>query len=245
MDYSQQQHPDQYQDGQPIRDQHRDQHHARFPSDHSDETIVSFVEYNTAYQHPAMPTYYYGQSDGQNGMDQTGETVVVREVQSSPQTPPPQPPKTKSNKWSITSSKATSVPSEKGQGKTGSGITSSVPKLAKVKTIKWTKTGTWTFEIVSLVFAIAAVASIIAILESYDNKPLPSWPYKITLNALIAVLTTFADAAMAVPLSSGLGQLKWERFKTGYAPLTDMEVLDEASRGALGALHLLRKQRGG
>ncbi|KAK7749900.1 hypothetical protein SLS53_000482 [Cytospora paraplurivora] len=31
----------------------------------------------------------------------------------------------------------------------------------------------------------------------------------------------------------------------GYAPVTDMEVLDDASLGALGALIMLRKPRGG
>ncbi|KAH8776544.1 hypothetical protein F5883DRAFT_409960 [Diaporthe sp. PMI_573] len=107
------------------------------------------------------------------------------------------------------------------------------------------KTGSWAWEGVAMLFAIGAVASIMALLARYEGKPLPSWPYEITLNALIAVLTTVANAAMTVPLSSGLGQLKWERMRNGYAPLADMEVLDEASRGAWGAINMLRRLRGG
>ncbi|ROW15538.1 hypothetical protein VPNG_02334 [Cytospora leucostoma] len=242
MEHPQQQpYPDQQQDGQPGLYQH----HVRFPSDHSAETLVSFTNYNTAYQYPAIPSTYYSQNDANNGFEVTEETGMARETPSLPQSPPPQPPRTQSSNWSLTGSKLTPEPSEKPLGETSSGRPSSFPKLSSVKSIKWTKTGTWTFEIVSLFFAMAAVASIIAVLAYFDNKPLPSWPYKITLNAVIAVLTTVANAAMAVPLSSGLGQLKWERFKMGYAPVTDMEVLDDASRGALGALNMLRKLRGG
>lgn len=118
--------------------------------------------------------------------------------------------------------------------------------MAKLRNVRIPKkTGSWTWEVVALLLAVGAVASIIALLARYDGRPLPSWPYEITLNALIAVLTTIANAAMAFPLSSGLGQLKWERMKKGYAPLADMEVLDEASRGAWGAVNMLRRLRGG
>lgn len=230
MEYSEQQQqrqPLQHQ-GQPV------QGHTRFPSD---DTIVSFSNFNTTYQYPSE---YYSQNDGHKGVPVTEETV--EDVPLHLEAPPcaPQPPRTPSNRWSLGEPM-----SEKSQGQASSSMLSSLGRFTKAKNIKWRKTGTWTFEIVSLLFAVAAVASIIAILAYYDGKPLPSWPYEITLNALIAVLTTVANAAMAVPLSSGLGQLKWERFKTGYEPLTDMEVLDDASRGALGALTLLRKMRGG
>ncbi|KAI3390999.1 hypothetical protein diail_8133 [Diaporthe ilicicola] len=120
---------------------------------------------------------------------------------------------------------------------------SSSSKLKRIRVPR--KTGSWVWEIVAMVFAIGAVASIIALLARYEGKSLPSWPYEITLNALIAVLTTVANAAMTVPLSSGLGQLKWDRMKNGHAPLADMEVLDEASRGAWGAINMLRRLRGG
>lgn len=242
MEYSQQQYPDQYQIGQPGRDQH----HVRFPSDQSEETIVSFANYDTPYQpqYPAMPFSYNIPENSHKGTGGT-EAVMVGEVPGLdvPEGPPPHPPRTQSNGWSATDSRLTTPAcTEKSQGGTSSGRSSRLPN---VKNIRWTKTGTWTFEIIALLFAIAAVASIIAVLAYFDNKPLPSWPYKITLNAVIAILTTVANAAMAVPLSSGLGQLKWERFKMGYAPLTDMEVLDDASRGTLGAFNLLRKMRGG
>ncbi|KAK3348434.1 hypothetical protein B0H65DRAFT_175644 [Neurospora tetraspora] len=109
----------------------------------------------------------------------------------------------------------------------------------------FSKNGTWTYETISMFVALGAVASIIAVLATYDGQPLPSWPHWITLNAVIAILATVATASMSVPLSGGLGQLKWIRFKQGRAPLSDMELYDDASRGAFGAVNMLFRARGG
>ncbi|KAK3954431.1 hypothetical protein QBC32DRAFT_336356 [Pseudoneurospora amorphoporcata] len=125
----------------------------------------------------------------------------------------------------------------------GSGGSSNM-KSDKLSAI-FSKNGTWTYESISMLVALGAVASIIAVLATYDGQPLPSWPHWITLNAVIAILATVATASMSVPLSSGLGQLKWIRFKQGRAPLSDMEIYDDASRGAFGAVNMLVQARGG
>lgn len=108
-----------------------------------------------------------------------------------------------------------------------------------------TPSGNWIMEFFAFLVALGAAASIIGLLARFNGKALPSWPYKITLNALIAVLTTIANTAMSVVLSSGLGQLKWDRAKRGYVPLADMVLLDDASRGAWGSLKLLPRAGGG
>ena len=113
------------------------------------------------------------------------------------------------------------------------------------KTLQLSANGSWALEIVSLFVSAAAVAGIIVILAHFNNRPLPEWPLNITLNTLIALLSTLANANLAIPLQSGLSQLKWIRFKAGRAPLTDMEAFDDASRGTWGALLLLLKARGG
>ncbi|KAK1781418.1 hypothetical protein QBC45DRAFT_57033 [Copromyces sp. CBS 386.78] len=125
----------------------------------------------------------------------------------------------------------------------GSGGSSNM-KSDKLSAI-FSKNGTWTYESISMLVAMGAVASIIAVLATYDGQPLPSWPHWITLNAVIAILATVATASMSVPLSGGLGQLKWIRFKQGRAPLSDMEIYDDASRGAFGAVNMLVQARGG
>lgn len=211
----QQQYPQPYQ-AQPQ--------HTRYPSDSSDETVFSgFTNYD--------PATVYLTSEYSTPKSNVVSEQSVR-VDGAPATAQAQHAAWNSDHKS-TDSKA----------ETRNSRLSSLGKLRNIRVPK--KTGSWTWEVVALLLAVGAVASIIALLARYHGKPLPSWPYEITLNALIAVLTTIANAAMAFPLSSGLGQLKWERMKKGYAPLADMEVLDEASRGAWGAVNMLRRLRGG
>jgi hypothetical protein len=107
------------------------------------------------------------------------------------------------------------------------------------------RNGTWAFEILALVVALGAVAAIIGVVFRYNGRALPDWPHDITLNALIALLATFANATISVCLSSGISQAKWIRFKQSAAPLSDMEVFDDASRGSWGSMKLLATARGG
>ena len=107
------------------------------------------------------------------------------------------------------------------------------------------KRSPWISEILNLGLGIGALAAIIAVLAYFNGQALPNWPYDITLNALIALLATVVNAGIAVALQSGLSQLKWLKFKSGWAPLTDFETFDEASRGSRGALKLLATARGG
>ena len=107
------------------------------------------------------------------------------------------------------------------------------------------KRSPWIPEILNFGFGIGALAGIIAVLAYFNGQALPNWPFDITLNALIALLATIINAGIAVSLQSGLSQLKWIRFKSGRAPLSDFETFDEASRGSLGAFKLLATRRGG
>ncbi|KXX79900.1 hypothetical protein MMYC01_203758 [Madurella mycetomatis] len=67
----------------------------------------------------------------------------------------------------------------------------------------------------------------------------------VTLNPLLAFLTSLAKAAFLVPIIEGLGQLKWMWFLSpSHRPLIDMQVFDEATRGGLGSLKLLLRFKG-
>ena len=103
----------------------------------------------------------------------------------------------------------------------------------------------WVFEMMAVAIGLGAVAAIIGVVSKYNGRALPDWPHSITLNALIALLATFANAAMSVCLSSGISQAKWIRFKEASTPLSDMEAFDDASRGSWGSIKLLATARGG
>lgn len=105
--------------------------------------------------------------------------------------------------------------------------------------------GSWLLEIISLLASISAIAAIVGVLAHFNGQSLPHWPEQITLNTLVALLSALATASIAAPLSSGLSQLKWIRFKGPHRPLTDMVLFDDASRGFYGSIKLLVFGRGG
>ena len=105
--------------------------------------------------------------------------------------------------------------------------------------------GSWLLEIISLLASVSATVAIIGVLAHFNGQSLPHWPEQITLNTLVALLSALATASIAAPLSSGLSQLKWIRFKGAHRPLTDMVLFDDASRGFYGAIKLLIFGRGG
>ncbi|KPI45566.1 uncharacterized protein AB675_257 [Cyphellophora attinorum] len=80
--------------------------------------------------------------------------------------------------------------------------------------------------------------------SSYDHKPIREWTAGITLNAVISILITILDAALALPLASGFGQLKWVLLKRKKQILQDLQQLDYASRSTTGSFTLLLSLRG-
>ncbi|OOQ85978.1 hypothetical protein PEBR_23361 [Penicillium brasilianum] len=96
----------------------------------------------------------------------------------------------------------------------------------------------WTFEILGCLISIGFLVAIIVVLFYYDGKSMPDWPYGITLNALVSVLSTVMKATMAFILTECLAQLKWSWFRGGNK-LSDLALLDAASRGAAGAIIVL------
>jgi hypothetical protein len=114
-----------------------------------------------------------------------------------------------------------------------------VPKKFKIA-----KNESWFNELTCLAIGVFSVGAMIAVLAIFNDSSLPNWPFSITLNTLIAFIAAINNATLAVPLSSDFSQLKWIWFKRKPAPLSNMELSDEASRGSWGAAQLLYKVRG-
>ncbi|KAI0871872.1 hypothetical protein GGS24DRAFT_503389 [Hypoxylon argillaceum] len=105
--------------------------------------------------------------------------------------------------------------------------------------------GTWIPEITAVTISLGAVGSILGILAKFNGHALPEWPYYITLNALIALLAAVTTATMNISVQNSMSQLKWIRFNESRTRLSDMDAIDEASRGTLGSIKLLFTLRGG
>ncbi|KAJ4011543.1 hypothetical protein NW752_008549 [Fusarium irregulare] len=96
----------------------------------------------------------------------------------------------------------------------------------------------WSWEIVSLLFALALLIATIAIPAHYNDKVLKRWPYDISLNTIIAILSTFMRASMMLVVAELVGQMGWQSLRNPR-PVSDLYHFDNASRGILGAFKLL------
>ncbi|KAI1069966.1 hypothetical protein LB507_007939 [Fusarium sp. FIESC RH6] len=135
---------------------------------------------------------------------------------------------------------------ESGQHSENSRMKPEVTNLIKSKSPSETRTKKgkihpirhWAWEITSIVFALVLLIAIIAAPAHYNDKVLRQWPYDITLNTIIAILSTFMRAAMMLVLAELVGQMGWQSLRKPR-PVSDLHHFDNASRGILGAFNLL------
>jgi hypothetical protein len=86
------------------------------------------------------------------------------------------------------------------------------------------------------------VGAIIAILALLKDQPLAKWPLGLSV---MTVLSKIASAALILPISEAIGQLKWSWFHGKESKdAFDFEIFDKASRGAWGSILLLFRTRG-
>jgi hypothetical protein len=83
------------------------------------------------------------------------------------------------------------------------------------------------------------------VLAKTDGKAPPQWPLGITLNTLLAFLTSLAKIAFTIPIVEGISQLKWIWYKSFEPkPLADFELFEGATKGPWGCVKLLSRFRG-
>jgi hypothetical protein len=131
--------------------------------------------------------------------------------------------------------------------------------LASLQAADW-----WVYEILSIIISAGALIAIIVLLSNVNNKPQPSWAtggrycteerllgsqetvchgHGISLNSVVSWIGTIARVGLLVPLSNGLGQLKWSWFSNEERSLADFEAFDQASRGLNGSVRLIWRLR--
>ena len=86
---------------------------------------------------------------------------------------------------------------------------------------------------------------IVAVLKTYDGEPIPRWPLGITLNTFLAFFTSLAKLTLLIPVTEGLGQMRWLWYTKKSRKLVDFELFDQASRGAYRSIKLLFSLKGG
>ena len=101
----------------------------------------------------------------------------------------------------------------------------------------------WWLELLCCVLFIGALVAVVLTVRPYEGRPLPQWPYRLSINSLISVYIVILKAAVLLVAAEGLSQLKWRWFDHGR-PLKDLLSYDDASRGPWGSLTLLWRLRG-
>jgi hypothetical protein len=101
----------------------------------------------------------------------------------------------------------------------------------------------WRLEIISWLVSAACMGAIVLALIIVRDKPTPRW-HGLTLNAYISEVSKIACAALLLPVSEALGQLKWLWFQGKSNKMWDFEIFDNASRGPWGSFVLLVRTNG-
>lgn len=101
----------------------------------------------------------------------------------------------------------------------------------------------WMFELLACLVSLSCFAALVGVLVRSNDREQTKWFYgRLTLNGLLALLSTFMRASMMVSVAAALSQLKWNWFITKdntARNLRDFGVFDQASRGPWGSVILL------
>ncbi|KAK0652754.1 hypothetical protein B0T16DRAFT_406744 [Cercophora newfieldiana] len=103
----------------------------------------------------------------------------------------------------------------------------------------------WVLEVLWCFVGLGSAAAIIAVLAQYDGQKAPEWPLGVSLNTFLAFLASLAKAALLIPVTEGLGQLRWIWFTRKARRADDFELFDSATRGTFGSFRLLISLKGG
>ncbi|PWY82408.1 hypothetical protein BO83DRAFT_353237 [Aspergillus eucalypticola CBS 122712] len=100
----------------------------------------------------------------------------------------------------------------------------------------------WGWEIGASVLSVACVVILIVLLNHLDGMPYADWTYRVSPNAVVAVIATANRATLLFPVGVCLSQLKWNHYRS-QRRLYDLYALDQASQGIWGSLQLITTNR--
>lgn len=63
----------------------------------------------------------------------------------------------------------------------------------------------WWIELGACLIFVLALLAIIVTLHPHQNKPLPQWPYSISINSLVSIYVVILKAAIMLVTAEGLG----------------------------------------
>jgi hypothetical protein len=100
----------------------------------------------------------------------------------------------------------------------------------------------WILEICASILSWITLLVILVLLFFVDNKPVSLYSFGNYITTVLDLLSTVLKASLMIPVVGSLGQLKWRLFR-GNQPygLAALEKFNDAARGSLGSLKLLKE----
>lgn len=96
----------------------------------------------------------------------------------------------------------------------------------------------WKWEFFASLIVIACPLIIVSTLYPNAGKPLPEWPFQISINTLLSIYGLVFKTCLTFIVTSCIGQLQWFWFSS-RRPLYDVVCYDRATRGPWGSIQLL------
>ncbi|KAF2143983.1 uncharacterized protein K452DRAFT_306628 [Aplosporella prunicola CBS 121167] len=97
----------------------------------------------------------------------------------------------------------------------------------------------WFWELSGIIMGSSCIAAVIGILIQTNGMALNNWAYSIQPNTLVSIFMTITKAALLVPISQSISQIKWIHFYGKPQRILDLQSFDDASRGPWGSLQFL------
>jgi hypothetical protein len=103
----------------------------------------------------------------------------------------------------------------------------------------------WVCETIVMALSMGCLAAIALVVNAFDGQAIPQFSAGLTLNTIVSVLSTTVRSGMIFVVSASMGQLKWCWLGQSRRRLLDMQAMDDASRGPMGAITMLSSLTGG
>ncbi|KAK8040691.1 hypothetical protein PG991_000479 [Apiospora marii] len=98
----------------------------------------------------------------------------------------------------------------------------------------------WLWEFLSVLVSLGCMVAIVVIAVISNQTPLAEWTPPIGINTVVSVLVTVSKAAMLLPISECISQIKWLYLTRQDRRLDSLSAFDDASKGPWGAMLFLR-----
>lgn len=88
----------------------------------------------------------------------------------------------------------------------------------------------WKLELFACLAFLTALAAMVATMYPHQGKPLPQWPFRVSVNTLLAIYGRVIKAATLYVVGTCVAQLQWSWFLS-ERPLIDLSRLADLSHG--------------